>query len=316
MTPFVSVIIPNYNHASYLNQRIESILAQTFQNFELLILDDVSTDNSKEIIEQYRNHPKVSHIIYNENNSGSTFMQWQKGIEQAKGEWIWIAESDDWCEQSLLENLINLANISDKIGLAYCMSVFYNRDENTQSAQNSTSHIEELIESKDFILKKLVPFNTIINASAVIFKKSLYLKVSKDYTKYKLAGDWFFWAELSQYCDVAICGKYLNYFRQHDIKVSMDTKKKGLNYPEEIEVLKYFEKKKYISEDQCQNALVKHYLRFKYSKFPFNEGVIEKTEKLFRQNLIKSSQNRISKIDLRNKIEYKYLRKIFNYFFE
>lgn len=313
--PLVSIIIPNYNHAPYIKQRIDSVLDQTFQDFELIILDDLSPDNSKEIIEQYRNHPKASHIIYNGENSGSTFKQWQKGIELAKGEWIWIAESDDWCEKSLLENLISLANTSNKIGLAYCMSVFYNKDENTQSAQNSTSNIEELIESKEFISKKLVPFNTIINASAAIFKKSLYFKVSKEYTQYKLAGDWFFWAEVSRYCDVAICGKYLNYFRQHDIKVSMNTKKKGLNYPEEIQVLKYFKEKNYISEEQYQNALIKNYLRFKYSKFPFNDGVIEKTEKLFRQKLSRSSEKRIRKIDLKNKIEYKYLRKIFNYFF-
>lgn len=70
--PKVSVIIPNYNHSSYLKERIDSILNQTFQNFEVIILDDCSTDNSKEIIELYRDHTKVSHIVYNEKNSGST----------------------------------------------------------------------------------------------------------------------------------------------------------------------------------------------------------------------------------------------------
>ena len=67
----ISVIVPNYNHASFLKQRIDSILNQTFQDFELIILDDCSTDNSREIIETYRNHLKVSHIIYNTENSGS-----------------------------------------------------------------------------------------------------------------------------------------------------------------------------------------------------------------------------------------------------
>ncbi len=75
----VSVIIPNYNHATYLRERIESILNQTYQNFELIILDDYSNDDSKLIIEEYRNHEKISHIIYNETNSGSTFYQWKKG---------------------------------------------------------------------------------------------------------------------------------------------------------------------------------------------------------------------------------------------
>ena len=57
--PFISIIIPNYNHAPYLTERIESVLNQTYQNFEVIILDDCSTDNSREIIEKYANNPKV-----------------------------------------------------------------------------------------------------------------------------------------------------------------------------------------------------------------------------------------------------------------
>ncbi len=71
--PFVSVILPNYNHAKYLPQRIESILNQTYQNFELIILDDCSSDNSREVIERYKDNPRISKIIFNEKNSGSRF---------------------------------------------------------------------------------------------------------------------------------------------------------------------------------------------------------------------------------------------------
>src|SRR5687768_4023193 len=102
----VSVIIPNYNHGSYLKQRINSILNQTFQDFEIILLDDCSTDNSVEIIEEYRSHTKITSINYNPINSGSTFLQWKKGIDLAQGEWVWIAESDDWCELDFLEVLI------------------------------------------------------------------------------------------------------------------------------------------------------------------------------------------------------------------
>ncbi|MDR1783951.1 MAG: glycosyltransferase, partial [Dysgonamonadaceae bacterium] len=98
----VSVILPNYNHARFLEQRIQSIVDQTFQEFELIILDDCSTDDSRGIIENYRDNPKVSQIIYNEQNSGSTFKQWIKGINAAKGEYIWLAESDDWAENDFL----------------------------------------------------------------------------------------------------------------------------------------------------------------------------------------------------------------------
>lgn len=83
--PLVSVIIPNYNHAQFLDERIQTVLNQTYQNFELIILDDKSTDNSLEVINKYKNDPHVSEIVVNEENSGSTFKQWHKGFELAKG---------------------------------------------------------------------------------------------------------------------------------------------------------------------------------------------------------------------------------------
>ena len=117
--PIVSVVIPNYNHAQYLRQRIDSILNQIYSDFELIIVDDCSTDNSKEIIESYRTNPKVSQIIFNESNSGTPFQQWETGVDLAKGEWIWIAESDDFAENDFLEKLILQAEIFSTAGLIY-----------------------------------------------------------------------------------------------------------------------------------------------------------------------------------------------------
>ena len=106
--PKVSIIIPNYNHAKYLLQRLESIFNQTYQDFELILLDDCSTDNSVKILKEYALDPKVSHFIINKKNSGSPFIQWAKGFELAKGEYIWIAESDDCSENIFLEEMVNL----------------------------------------------------------------------------------------------------------------------------------------------------------------------------------------------------------------
>src|SRR5690606_7012874 len=104
--PKVSIIIPNYNHKPFLQQRLDTVFNQTFQNFEVILLDDASADGSQDLLKSYKNHPKVAHIILNETNSGSPFKQWQKGIELAQGEYIWIAESDDYCELDFLEELL------------------------------------------------------------------------------------------------------------------------------------------------------------------------------------------------------------------
>ena len=103
----VSVIVPNYNYARYLPIRLESILNQTFKDFELILLDDASTDNSIQILENYRNHPNVSQLVVNKVNTGSPFQQWMKGILLARGEYIWIAEADDIADLQFLETCIN-----------------------------------------------------------------------------------------------------------------------------------------------------------------------------------------------------------------
>ena len=88
--PKVSVIIPNYNHAQFLEQRIQSVLDQTYQDFEIIYLDDASTDNSNEVFAKFANNSRIR-AIYNQTNSGSPFKQWNKGIRLAQGEYVWIA---------------------------------------------------------------------------------------------------------------------------------------------------------------------------------------------------------------------------------
>src|ERR1700738_5096767 len=101
----LSVIVPNYNHARFLRQRIESVLNQTFHDFEVILLDDCSTDDSRSILSEYAADPRVR-IEFNEKNSGSTFMQWNKGVRLARGEYVWIAESDDYADARMLERLV------------------------------------------------------------------------------------------------------------------------------------------------------------------------------------------------------------------
>lgn len=125
--PLVSVVVPNYNYARYLDARLSSILNQTFQDFELILLDDASTDNSLELLDRYKNDPHVSHFIVNEQNTGSPFKQWMKGILLAKGEWVWIAEADDLCEPTFLETCVE--QVQKYPNVSVCMTAFRYIDE-------------------------------------------------------------------------------------------------------------------------------------------------------------------------------------------
>lgn len=229
--PKVSVIIPNYNHAIYLQDRIDSVLNQTYQDFEVIILDDLSTDNSREIIEKYKDNPKISHIIYNDVNSGSTFKQWNKGIDLAKGEWIWIAESDDKAEKDFLETLIKGKNKDNKIVLAYSQSSRMNSEGFitgtwlTQTANNKTNFSNEILEEGElFIKNNLINQNVVPNASAVLFKKSIYNDVDKVDIDIKYNSDWLFWMKILLKGKVYFTPKELNNFRYHDKSVIASAK--------------------------------------------------------------------------------------------
>jgi glycosyltransferase involved in cell wall biosynthesis len=112
----ISVYITNHNYDKYLKQSIESVLDQTFQDFELLIIDDGSTDNSKEIIEQYREHPKVS-VIY-QNNKGLNITN-NIAMRASNGKYLMRLDADDFLEKEALEKMSLALESDDDLGLVF-----------------------------------------------------------------------------------------------------------------------------------------------------------------------------------------------------
>lgn len=237
--PQVSIIVPNFNHAPYLRQRLDSILEQTFQDFELIVIDDCSTDNSREVMEAYRNHSKVSRIVYNEQNSGSAFRQWVKGITLAQGDWVWIAESDDWAEPQFLETMMRAVMDNPTCGLAYCWS--YRTDEQGNLLWEVPDKKEvKRYPGKTFIREKLLLSNVIVNVSACLFKRELFHteRVSL-YENMRLCGDWLFYVLLAEQANVVAVKSPLNYCRRHGTNISESAEAKGLTFLEGASVLDY-----------------------------------------------------------------------------
>lgn len=236
--PQVSVIIPNYNHAPYLVQRIDSVLNQTFQDFEVIILDDCSPDNSREIIEQYRSHPKVVHIEYNTKNSGSTFKQWKKGIDLAQGEYIWIAESDDWAEESFLE--VMMKGITDDSNMIFCHSHIIYGDKKEKWLNEVGGKIVH--DSTNFTANKMLANSSIYNASMVLFRKKALLQVNfESIENLTFCGDWLLYISiLSKSNKITEINQLLNNFRRHETSVSQTSAlKENLFVQEGIKVLHY-----------------------------------------------------------------------------
>ena len=246
--PLVSVIIPNYNHARYLEERIECVLNQTYQNFELIILDDCSPDNgaSKSIIEKYRSNPHISHIVYNDVNSGSTFKQWHKGLELAKAELVWIAESDDACDNSFLDVLVR-GFVKNNAVVAFCRSCLYDSYGNKRlySHQNHLT-CDMVMSGKDFISTYMIDHNSVANTSSVIFSRSVAVSVDKGYMAMHGEGDWLFWIEMMEHGNVFYCSKELNYFRFSVHSTTNSLAVKGVGALEHKIVFDYLVRGKFI----------------------------------------------------------------------
>jgi glycosyltransferase involved in cell wall biosynthesis len=220
--PLVSVIVPSYNHSQFLRQRLDSIVGQTFQNFELILLDDCSTDESASILKEYSKHPRVSQIIVSEKNSGSPFAQWQKGFQLARGEYIWIAESDDIASLDFLAEMVALLESKENAVLAHCRPVFVDSrgeriwddffwsnaiDPQRWLEVHENSGLDEI---RDFLRYR----NTIPNASGVLFRASFARRTIIP-NEYRFAGDWLFWISLLQCGSIIFTPAQLNFFRNH-----------------------------------------------------------------------------------------------------
>ena len=236
-TPLVSVIIPNYNHAPFLRERISSVLGQEMDDMEVIILDDSSTDNSRDIIDSYRSHPKVSHIVCNDNNSGSTFAQWKRGLSVARGRYVWIAESDDSADSSFLSSLVPLMEARPEAVVAYCGShIIDARGEVIPGADwdrmGRNAPAVEVMDSHTMIRRNLLMNNGIYNASMALFRREAAPEIDGRLTAMRFCGDWWFWSELAQRgCAIRLRERH-NRFRQHDMKVSPAASKEGLTYSE------------------------------------------------------------------------------------
>jgi glycosyltransferase involved in cell wall biosynthesis len=262
--PKVSVVVPNYNHGRFLRQRVNSILNQTYENFELILMDDCSTDDSRTIISQYKGNSKVR-IQFNDDNSGSTFKQWNKGFHLCRGELIWFAESDDYADERFLERLVPGLEAEPKAAFAYCRS--WRVDENGQVHGFADEYLTDLDPNrwtrdycsggfeecqKYFVFRNIVP-----NASAVLFRKKAYEKVGCVDESFQLCGDWKLWASMALTGKIIHLGEALNYFRFHSDSVRGRDRGGGLIAHETLRVIRWMLSEVTITEEIHERLCLK-----------------------------------------------------------
>lgn len=259
----VSVVIPNYNYQDFITERIDSILMQTYPIYELIILDDCSTDNSVKVIENKIKDIKDIKVrfIKNEKNSGCVFKQWKKAFEIAEGDYIWIAEADDSAENNFVEEVIK--GFDDKnVVISYCESARI--DENNMLIREKSDDLYDMCrtgewnsnytkDGKDEIIEHLSVTNTILNVSSVMWKKQDYSEILEKATEFKVAGDWYIYYNALRNGKIAWNSKPLNYYRKHSKSVCT-TVKADVEFKEicrlQDEITELYELPKEIKEKQ------------------------------------------------------------------
>ena len=225
----VSVIVASYNHSEYLKERMDSLINQTYKNVEILVIDDCSTDGSREVLRDYESHPKVK-IIIREINGGWVNVS-NQGADISKGEFIIFANCDDTCEPQMLEKLVESIKKNPSAGISYCRSKiidqsgkFLGDDFLIREKAFRNFCKTDILVPKDIFRKFLLNSCVIPNLSAALFRKNCYIFSGGMTGLYKVCADWDLFFRVSQYNDTAYVSDPLNSFRQHKTTIRNTTK--------------------------------------------------------------------------------------------
>ena len=254
----ISVIIPNYNYSAYLEQRVNSILNQTYPISELTILDDASTDDSQNIINDILNKTKNAYpdikfrFLPNQKNTGKSIAQWQKGFKTAAGNFIWLAEADDSSDPNFLATVMEKFKRDKNVVLSFSNSVAINQQgetllydfQNHSVDKEKTGHwaTDYLNDGQQEIKHYLSRRCTIPNVSAVVFKNDKtipfqkYLEEAKQFAQ---VGDWYFYLKVLKHGKIAYSRPSLNFFRIHQGSITANSNRsKSQVHAQEIQTIR------------------------------------------------------------------------------
>ena len=286
-SPLVSVIVPNFNHAPFLRQRLETIYAQTYKKFEVILLDDASTDSSRDILKEFHaKHADNTRLVFNEKNSGSVFKQWQKGIEAARGDLIWIAESDDFSAENFLSELVP-AFADDAIELAFCRTDFI---QDAQKIFTTEQYLADLpafdwkkifaMTAADFVAQGFGIKNIIPNVSGVLLRrpKTIRVEVLSLWQDMKLCGDWAFYLDVIKGGCVYYSPNVTNFYRVHKKSTSLAIQKEPRYFIEHERIAEFIARNYRVPADVHEahfNKLAEHFFGY------YGGKDISELEKLF-----------------------------------
>ncbi len=210
--PLITIIIPTYNRADLVPRAINSALNQTFKDFEIIIVDDGSTDNTKDVIKKYlENNNKIKYIF--QKNSGAVASPRNTAIKLARGKYIALLDDDDEWLPSKLEKQIKLFNNNIGIVGSGCYFVYDNN-----YLKKKTYEIKGLNNNNH--LHKILKDRFIVSSSSVIIPKYIFDKVGLFDEKCRVTEDWDLYIRILKHYKFSYINEPLFFYHIHDINIS------------------------------------------------------------------------------------------------
>ncbi|MCW2284370.1 glycosyltransferase involved in cell wall biosynthesis [Rhodoblastus acidophilus] len=231
----VSVIVPNYNYAEHLRDRLTSVFSQTFPVLELLLLDDASKDDSLHVAREIAAQAgRDMEIRVRAENSGSPFRQWKAGLDEIQSEFVWIAEADDMSEPRFLDESVR--RLAEAPNAAFCFT-----DSKAINAKGALlfdsykSYYSEFgdrgleksgsFSGADFLRRFLAVRNVVVNVSSVVWRtqalREIFARLGEEPFSLRCAGDWRIYVEACRSGkDILYIADTLNIHRRHERSVT------------------------------------------------------------------------------------------------
>jgi glycosyltransferase involved in cell wall biosynthesis len=207
--PEVSVCIPAHNAARYLRSAIDSALAQEYADFEVVVLDNASTDETRAICEGY-DDPRFHYEF--EPEPGQS-IAWNRCVELATGRYVILLHGDDELERRFLSRAVEVLDTEPDVGLVHCAAQHI--DEEGRLLELQRPFESDLIDRDGLVLRNLLLEGCIINPAGVIARREAYEKVGQFTDRVVWGVDWHMWIRIAMEFSVGYLAEPLSRYRQH-----------------------------------------------------------------------------------------------------
>lgn len=228
-SPTLSIVMPTHNRAGYISIAIESVLQQTYQDWELLIVDDGSTDDTKSVVEPFLKRDARIRYIHQDQNKGIAFTR-NNGVAQARGRYIAMLDSDDaWASPDKLARQIAVLNADPELGIIGTWLEIIDEKGVHTGQQLSYAQDDAGIRSKEI-------YKNAFAQSSVIFRKEAFEKAGGYDGRFVVTDDHDLWLKIGRSYRFATLPSYDLLYRKHSGNITRTRRITAAH--EELEILR------------------------------------------------------------------------------